>query len=69
MHHRHPKYAEYHCRAVCSGFCLPDNVIQHVSVNGLNTGRNADEVMRTLRAIKAGGLTGCNWQPGEDFVA
>ena len=26
------------------------------------------EVLRTLQALKAGGLTGCEWQPGEDFV-
>ena len=45
-----------------------DRVIQHVSVNALDTGRNADEVLRTLQALKAGGLTGCSWTPGEDFV-
>ena len=43
-------------------------VIQHVSINALDTGRNASEVYRTLRAIQAGGLTGCEWQPGDDFV-
>ena len=47
----------------------PDQVIQHVSVNALDTGRNAQEVLRTLKALKAGGLTGCSWEPGEDFVA
>ena len=46
-----------------------NDVVQHVSVNTLDTGRNAHEVLRTLQAIKAGGLTGCEWQPGEDFVA
>lgn len=45
-----------------------NRVIQHVSVNALDTGRNADEVLRTLQALKAGGLTGCSWTPGEDFV-
>ena len=44
------------------------NIIQHVSVNALDTGRNANEVLRTLQALKAGGLTGCEWQPGENFV-
>ena len=47
----------------------PDGVIQHVSVNALDTGRNAHEVLRTLQGLQAGGLTGCEWQPGEDFVA
>ena len=43
--------------------------IQHVSVNALDTGRNANEVLRTLQALQAGGLTGCEWQPEDDFVA
>ena len=47
----------------------PEGIIQHVSVNALDTGRNANEVLRTLLALQAGGLTGCEWQPGEDFVA
>ena len=47
----------------------PDGVIQHVSVNALDTGRNADEILRTLQALKSGGLTGCAWQPEDDFVA
>ena len=46
-----------------------NNIIQHVSVNALDTGRNAQEILRTLEALQAGGLTGCDWQPGEDFVA
>ena len=46
-----------------------ESVIQHVSINALDTGRNAEEILRTLQALKAGGLTGCQWQPGEDFVA
>ena len=46
-----------------------NNVVQHVSVNALDTGRNANEVLRTLQALKAGGLTGCEWTPGDDFVA
>jgi|TARA_Y100000385_G_scaffold266956_1_gene302610 peroxiredoxin (alkyl hydroperoxide reductase subunit C) len=46
-----------------------NRVIQHASINALDTGRDANEVLRTLQALKAGGLTGCAWQPGEDFVA
>ena len=41
----------------------PDGKIQHVSVNALDTGRNADEILRTLQGLKAGGLTGCAWNP------
>jgi len=58
------------------GVCLratyiidPDGMIKHVSVNALDTGRNADEVLRTLKALQAGGLTGCSWQEGDEFVA
>jgi peroxiredoxin (alkyl hydroperoxide reductase subunit C) len=46
-----------------------DNVIQSLAVNALDTGRNHYEVERTLEALRAGGLTGCNWHNGEDFVA
>tara|TARA_R110000824_G_scaffold21260_1_gene79460 strand:- start:244 stop:747 length:504 start_codon:yes stop_codon:yes gene_type:complete len=47
----------------------PEGIIQHVSINALDTGRNAEEVLRTVQALQAGGLTGCSWQPGDDFVA
>ena len=47
----------------------PNDIIQHVSINALDTGRNVDEVIRTLLALQAGGLTGCGWQQGDDFVA
>ena len=46
----------------------PEGVVQHVSVNALDTGRNANEVLRTLQALQAGGLTGCSWTPGDEFV-
>jgi len=45
-----------------------DRVIQHASINALDTGRNANEVLRTLQALKAGGLTGCSWEEGDEFV-
>ena len=45
-----------------------ERVVQDVSVNALDTGRNAQEVLRTLKALQAGGLTGCAWDEGEEFV-
>ena len=61
---------------VQDGVCLratyiidPSGTIQHITVNALDTGRNAHETLRTLQALKAGGLTGCSWEVGEDFVA
>jgi len=51
-------------------FIIDDKkIIQHVSVNSLDTGRNVDEVIRTLKGIQSGGLTGCSWNPGDEFVA
>jgi peroxiredoxin (alkyl hydroperoxide reductase subunit C) len=44
------------------------NVIRSVTVNDLDTGRNVDETIRTLNALRAGGLTGCSWNPGDSFV-
>ena len=50
-------------------FILDENdVVRHASCNELDTGRSADEVFRTLKALQAGGLTGCQWNPGDDFA-
>lgn len=43
----------------------PQGVIQHVSVNGLNVGRNVKEVIRLLDAFQTGELTPCDWKPGD----
>lgn len=43
----------------------PNGVIQHVSVNNLDAGRNVDEVLRTLDALQTGELCPCNWKKGE----
>ncbi|MBJ7263114.1 MAG: peroxiredoxin [Burkholderiaceae bacterium] len=42
----------------------PDNVIQHVSVNNLNVGRNPDEVLRLLDAFQTDELCPCNRSAG-----
>ena len=47
----------------------PAGIIQHFSVNALDTGRNVEEVIRTVKALQSGGLTGCEWQPGDEYVA
>jgi len=44
------------------------NIIQHASFNALDTGRNVDEIINTVNALKSGGLTACNWKPGDNFV-
>jgi lipoyl-dependent peroxiredoxin subunit C len=38
----------------------PDNVIQHITVNNLDVGRNADEALRVLDALQTGELCACN---------
>ena len=43
----------------------PQNVIQHVTVNNLNVGRNADETLRVLDALQTEELCQCNRQVGE----
>ena len=43
----------------------PDNVIQHVTVNNLNVGRNSEETLRVLDACQSGELCQCNRQIGE----
>lgn len=50
-----------------AGVCLratfivdPDNVIQHVTVNNLDVGRNAEEALRILDALQTGELCPCN---------
>lgn len=43
----------------------PDGIIQHVSVNGLDVGRNVNEIIRLLDAFQTGELTLCNWEPGQ----
>ena len=46
----------------------PEGIIQHVSVNGLNVGRNVKEVIRILDALQTGELTPCDWEPGQDTL-
>jgi peroxiredoxin (alkyl hydroperoxide reductase subunit C) len=43
-------------------------VIRFVSVYDLDTGRNVEEVLRTLEALQTGGLTACGWQHGEETL-
>src|SRR5688572_23773185 len=38
----------------------PNNVIQHVSVNNLNVGRNPEEILRILDGLQTDELCPCN---------
>lgn len=46
----------------------PDNVIQHITVNNLDTGRNAQETLRVLDALQTGELTACGREIGGDTL-
>jgi lipoyl-dependent peroxiredoxin subunit C len=46
----------------------PDNIIQHVTVNGLNVGRNPQETLRVLDALQTDELCPCNWQEGQEVL-
>ncbi len=46
----------------------PDNVIQHVTVNGLDVGRNPAETLRVLDALQTDELCPCNWTEGQDVL-
>jgi len=43
----------------------PDNVVQHVSVNNLNVGRNPAEVLRVLDGLQTDELCPCNRAVGQ----
>ena len=43
----------------------PEGIIQFASVNGLNVGRNVEEIVRVLDALQTDELCPCNWQKGE----
>ena len=46
----------------------PDNVIQHVSVNNLNVGRNPEETLRILDGLQTDELCPCNRPAGGDTL-
>ena len=46
----------------------PQGVVRFVSVYDLDIGRSVEEVLRTVEALQAGGLTACEWQHGEETL-
>ena len=43
-------------------------IVRAVSVNDLSVGRSPKEVLRTVQALRSGGLCGADWQKGQQFV-
>jgi alkyl hydroperoxide reductase subunit AhpC len=46
----------------------PEGVIESITINSSNVGRSTDETLRTLQALQSGGLTPCDWHPGESLL-
>jgi len=43
-------------------------IIRSISMNDLSVGRSPKEILRTVQALKSGGLCGADWQKGQQFV-
>jgi peroxiredoxin (alkyl hydroperoxide reductase subunit C) len=43
-------------------------VVRSVAANDLSAGRSPEEVLRTVRALKSGGLCAADWRAGDPFV-
>jgi peroxiredoxin (alkyl hydroperoxide reductase subunit C) len=43
-------------------------IVRAVSANDLSVGRSPREVLRTVQALRSGGLCGADWKKGEAFV-
>jgi alkyl hydroperoxide reductase subunit AhpC len=46
----------------------PAGVLRHLQVNDLDVGRNIDETLRLLRALRTGERCPAAWTPGEDTL-
>ena len=44
-------------------------IVRSESVTDLSAGRSPKEVLRTVQALRSGGLCGADWKKGEDYVA
>ena len=46
----------------------PEGKVVSSVVNELSVGRSVDETLRTLKAFQTGGLTPCEWKPGQETL-
>jgi len=56
------------CAAAIAFIVDPENVIQHVSVNNLNVGRNPEEILRVLDGLQTDELCPCNRAVGGETL-
>ncbi len=43
----------------------PEGITRHISINELDVGRNVEETLRVLKALRTGALCPQGWQPGQ----
>ncbi|HXF46536.1 MAG TPA: peroxiredoxin [Burkholderiaceae bacterium] len=46
----------------------PDGIVQSVTATASQVGRSAQETLRQVQALQAGGLAPCDWQPGQPLL-
>jgi len=46
----------------------PEGILRSYTVNDLNVGRNVDEILRTIQALKTGELCQIGWTPGDETL-
>lgn len=47
----------------------PEGVIQYMGIHNLDVGRDCNEILRVLQALKSGELCGAGWRPGDRHIA
>jgi len=46
----------------------PEGILRHVSINELDVGRNVNETLRVLQALRTGELCPVDWKPGQSTL-
>jgi peroxiredoxin 2/4 len=46
----------------------PEGILRHVNINELDVGRNVNETLRVLQALRTGELCPVGWKPGESTL-
>src|SRR5205814_1309072 len=46
----------------------PEGILRHMSINELDVGRNVNETLRVLQALRTGELCPVDWKPGQSTL-
>ena len=46
----------------------PDGVLRHALINDVDVGRNVEETLRTLKALRTGDRCPASWSPGQETL-